>query len=772
MATNKAGRIVLIFTTFFLFAGMTALSVLNKYFGKDLGIFNQSTGDISRKYPLVITPPWPIYFIWYLVFALELVLILYGITTICRKTRGGRSIYLLSLTPPRIYGLLVANNLGVILWLYLWSWEYTVAAFIVVFSLPVTMYICFYTSLKQLFNNFAVLIQEETQSEIWVVRFLVQNALGFISAWQTIVMFLNLGVVLRYEVGISEEIIFLAVLGGIALLELVWFWLDVFVFDRYTRYILLTYIPWLATCGGLNWKLQHLFQDWGRDTITLFCCSVLALLCFTVKLVFLIYRHNITDTKQNANKNIEEKSGKVEEEKTELKNKACVTFAVENEQTKTPSENKKSGSEDIAKSNSPPKQCPVVPASEVQYNRIEIEEQTTETAKTVIVHNDAIESNAMESIQGNLAPPKEEVIMDEQLIENNSAKTTEESRETESQEKSVSETGEQEVLQPAEEVEEERVNKSTEAESEQYIQETRQEEEIVACLEEPVPEAALESEEVESEMNPPDEKTNDINVIDQIPNEKEIDSNPVENKPTDNEPVLNETASPFPLEQEIEETKPEEETASYHTEHAEPVPETALASEEVESETNQPGEISNDINAIVQIPNEIECRPLDNESLNSTTAQIDDPMEDFEVENEPIDNEPELTQTPPPLLEDEEYEGTYIVREPGLEGEYKYNPSETENSPQDHVFDETLPSPPISPASDPLPSPPTAPVSDGDEYDESSGEEAPPVPPQDYNMSNKSYQFSPEPIDSQQITTNGYDGQRRPESFGTVDTAV
>lgn len=37
MATNKSGRIALIFTAFILFAAMTALSILNKYFGKELG---------------------------------------------------------------------------------------------------------------------------------------------------------------------------------------------------------------------------------------------------------------------------------------------------------------------------------------------------------------------------------------------------------------------------------------------------------------------------------------------------------------------------------------------------------------------------------------------------------------------------------------------------------------------------------------------------------------------------------------------------------------
>ncbi|XP_062613331.1 uncharacterized protein LOC134275096 [Saccostrea cucullata] len=727
MATNKPGRIALIFTTLFLFAAMTALSILNKYFGKDLGIFHRSTGDVSRKYPLMITPPWPIYFIWYIVFALELVLILYGITTICRKTKGGRSIYLLSLTPPRIYGLLVANNLAVVLWLYLWNWEYTVASFIIVFTLPVTMYISFYTSLKQLFNNFAVLIQEDTQSEIWVVRFLVQNGLGFISAWQTIVMFINLGVVLRYEVGISDEIIFLALLGAMALLELAWFWLDVFVFDRYTRYILLPYIPWLAVCCGLIWKLQTLFDAWGRDTITLFCCSVLALLCITVKIIFLIFRHKKSNMKKNVDKSIEDKTEKTDDEKnSEMKNKTCVTFAVENEQVNVANENQKKIPEN--ESNKGPLQCPLVPASEVQYNRIEMQEQAADAANTVIVHSDAKESNAIETIPTS-GPPKQEEPMEESSLDNHGVAVEkvegDKSEQAELQEEeSIPETAEDEALQP--DVVGERVEEPTGEESEENTPEVQPEVETVPChtMENTIQETVPEQEQVQSKLNPSEQEhvSDDIECANQP--EKLID--------IDEQECLEPNQSEFVLEPSL----------------------------------------GNDLNSLDQISkeNERESRPIDNESVNSTTAQVDDPMEDFDVENEPVDEEPELNQTPPPLLEDEEYEGTYIVREPGVEDEYQYDPSE--NDQQDPVPDDTLPSPPVSPDSDPLPSPPTAPVSDGEEYDESEGEEAPPVPPQDYNMPNKSYQISSEPGESQPITTNGFSEQRRPESFGTVDTAV
>ncbi|XP_061172245.1 probable serine/threonine-protein kinase kinX [Saccostrea echinata] len=730
MATIKPGRIALIFTTLFLFAAMTALSILNKYFGKDLGIFHRSTGDVSRRYPLMITPPWPIYFIWYIVFALELVLILYGITTICRKTKGGRSIYLLSLTPPRIYGLLVANNLAVVLWLYLWNWEYTVASFIIVFTLPVTMYISFYTSLKQLFNNFAVLIQEDTQSEIWVVRFLVQNSLGFISAWQTIVMFMNLGVVLRYEVGISDEIIFLALIGAMALLELAWFWLDVFVFDRYTRYILLPYIPWLAICCGLIWKLQSLFDEWGRDTITLFCCSVLALLCITVKIIFLIFRHKKSNMKKNVDKSIEDKTEKTDDEKnTELKNKTCVTFAVENEQVNTANENQKSGSENDLESSKGPLQCPLVPASEVQYNRIEMQEQAADATNTVIVHSDAVESNAIEAIPTTSGPPKQEVPMEESYLDNNSVAVEKEENDKVEQaelpeENSTPETAEDDVLQP--DVLEERIEEPIDEESEENTLEVQPEGETVPChtKEKTIQETVPEQEEVQSKLNPSEQVSDDIECANQPENLIDVDEQ--------------ESLAPNQSEFVIESSIP------------------------------------SDLNSLDQISkeNERESRPIDNESVNSTTAQVDDPMEDFDVENEPVDEEPELNQTPPPLLEDEEYEGTYIVREPGIDDEYQYDPSEIENDQQDPVPDDTLPSPPMSPDSDTLPSPPTAPVSDGEEYDESDGEEAPPVPPQDYNMPNKSYQIPSEPVESQPITTNGYSEQRRPESFGTVDTAV
>lgn len=431
--------------------------------------------------------------------------------------------------------------------------------------------------------------------------------------------------------------------------------------------------------------------------------------------------------KKNVDKSIEDKTEKTDDEKnSEMKNKTCVTFAVENEQVNVAKENQKKLPEN--ESNKGPLQCPLVPASEVQYNRIEMQEQAADAANTVIVHSDAKESNAIETIPTS-GPPKQEEPMEESSLDNHGVTVEkvegDKSEQAELQEEeSIPETAEDEVLQP--DVVGERVEEPTGEESEENTPEVQPEVETVPChtMENTIQETVPEQEQVQSKLNPSEQGhvSDDIECANQP--EKLID--------IDEQECLEPNQSEFVLEPSL----------------------------------------GNDLNSLDQISkeNERESRPIDNESVNSTTAQVDDPMEDFDVENEPVDEEPELNQTPPPLLEDEEYEGTYIVREPGVEDEYQYDPSE--NDQQDPVPDDTLPSPPVSPDSDPLPSPPTAPVSDGEEYDESEGEEAPPVPPQDYNMPNKSYQISSEPGESQPITTNGFSEQRRPESFGTVDTAV
>lgn len=432
---------------------------------------------------------------------------------------------------------------------------------------------------------------------------------------------------------------------------------------------------------------------------------------------------------KNVDKGIEDKSEKPkEEQKADSKNKTCVTFAVENEQVNTAAENQK----EAPKEDKTIAVCPVVPASEVQYNRIEMETNETTNCNTVIVHSDAIESNAMESIQRDSATAQHEMVTEEKVTEDIDVKTDKEDGDnvilTETaHEKSESKTGKDGEEIPPPPVEAEEVNAEPKQESEQLDK--------------------------EEEVPPP---AYDEPVQDTIPEQE---------APELEEP---EQASSSPTEEAVEETNNvcQNDNLIDFDDQENSVP------DQTENMTEQ---LSTDATVTEQISteNEDDCRPPDNDSVNSTTVQIDDPMEDFEVENERNENEePELVQTPPPLLEDDDYEGTYIVREPGLDDGYRYDPSEPEDFPQVPDTDDPLPSPPTSPASDPLPSPPTVPVSDGEEYDDSDKDEAPPVPPEDYNMPGKPYQIPAESIESQPITSNGYSEQRRPESFGTVDTAV
>lgn len=176
---------------------------------------------------------------------------------------------------------------------------------------------------------------------------------------------------------------------------------------------------------------------------------------------------------KNVDKGIEDKSEKPkEEQKADSKNKTCVTFAVENEQVNTAAENQK----EAPKEDKTIAVCPVVPASEVQYNRIEMETNETTNCNTVIVHSDAIESNAMESIQRDSATAQHEMVTEEKVTEDIDVKTDKEDGDnvilTETaHEKSESKTGKDGEEIPPPPIEAEEVNAEPKQESEQLDKE-------------------------------------------------------------------------------------------------------------------------------------------------------------------------------------------------------------------------------------------------------------------------------------------------------------
>lgn len=69
---------------------------------------------------------------------------------------------------------------------------------------------------------------------------LVQNAFAVYTAWTVIATLVNLGIALIHgsSTQTDNKVTSMAMLGALAFLVLLWFALDVFLFDRFFRYMI------------------------------------------------------------------------------------------------------------------------------------------------------------------------------------------------------------------------------------------------------------------------------------------------------------------------------------------------------------------------------------------------------------------------------------------------------------------------------------------------------------------------------------------------------
>lgn len=133
--------------------------------------------------------------------------------------------------------------------------------------------------------------------DIWLIRFFIQNGIAFYAAWVTVATLLNLGCVLTYKDGSDVSDIYLeqdvssTIVLAIASVEIVlWFTLDLTVFDKYTRYTFSPYITLTVAFAGVVQKNYDLDNAY-RNSVFSLVLLIVAAICLLVKVTVLIYRH-------------------------------------------------------------------------------------------------------------------------------------------------------------------------------------------------------------------------------------------------------------------------------------------------------------------------------------------------------------------------------------------------------------------------------------------------------------------------------------------------
>lgn len=254
-----------------------------------LGLFLNSTGDVSDRYYTQITPSGWTFSIWGIIYAWQALWIVYVLTTICRRVRDSY-IYQLSALPVSVYAIYIINNLANIAWIIIWDREYMIAALCVIVITPFTLYICLAISWRRLYQNIEFLSKNGATKEIWFIRFFIQNGMAFYAAWVTVASLINLVIVLVYEANVDQELASTIALGVLSFELVLWYILDNFVLDKYVRYTFSPYITLviaLSGCFTKNYNLDTMYRN-SIFILVLLCVAAVALVS---KIITLIIRH-------------------------------------------------------------------------------------------------------------------------------------------------------------------------------------------------------------------------------------------------------------------------------------------------------------------------------------------------------------------------------------------------------------------------------------------------------------------------------------------------
>lgn len=298
MKGHRGGWIFLIVLTCLVWIVMVAFNALAGGEGQKLGIFKNSTGDISDVFNLEITPAGWTFSIWGFIYAWQALWLVYALSTICRKTREGHYIYTLPIMPPVIYAVYIINNLANIAWLFVWDRQEIIASLVVIALTPLTLYVCLFFSFKRLYNNLGLLVRANATKEIWLIRFLVQNGLAIYATWTTVATLLNVAMVMIYKGGVENSLACTIILGVLSFVIVLWFVLDNFVLDNYTRY---TFTPNIVFVVALAGSVSKNFNLDTRETISIFLVVMLSVasLLLLLKLLIMVYRHIRTPINPN-----------------------------------------------------------------------------------------------------------------------------------------------------------------------------------------------------------------------------------------------------------------------------------------------------------------------------------------------------------------------------------------------------------------------------------------------------------------------------------------
>ncbi|RNA30149.1 hypothetical protein BpHYR1_000739 [Brachionus plicatilis] len=267
--------------------------ILNKLASKKI-FFPNDVGSISRRFPLDITPA-PIIFpvIWSIIYFWQTIWLIYAAIFHFRRCSNRYLLYrVVPLFHPVFFIGFIANNIGMIVWLFVWTNKLVGWSFVGLLFLTLSLYLALYVSYKSLYLSQDQLFILNLKKDLWLVRILVQNGLAFFATWVTIASCLNLATYLTYDLLIELSI---STTCSLSILSFICVLFSIFENFIWQKYLLYTFSPWLVLLTGLSGSLYKNYpkneQNLSRNNILTMCLLMACACFFVVKIVmFSLYK--------------------------------------------------------------------------------------------------------------------------------------------------------------------------------------------------------------------------------------------------------------------------------------------------------------------------------------------------------------------------------------------------------------------------------------------------------------------------------------------------
>lgn len=242
--SHSVWRLTLILITIVIFLVSIFLNTLDS---TDSSIFGVKIFGHTSYKSFLVNPTELTYSIWLanfwiVIYIWQLAWLIYGLTTICRKSSSD---YLYKYPPVMhwiIYLNFIISNILHVGCIYFWSNNLFILGTSYAFLMFTSLYISGYTSLFKLSDYQREMYYTEKTKDVWCIRVLVQNGTFLYASWSFLMFLFSLEVLLVYKIGISKQTAHLITLGIIAFKLIAYFLIENVFAYKYCKFLL---TPWL-----------------------------------------------------------------------------------------------------------------------------------------------------------------------------------------------------------------------------------------------------------------------------------------------------------------------------------------------------------------------------------------------------------------------------------------------------------------------------------------------------------------------------------------------